>query len=346
MINNTNTTNQTSYFDLITNGTAYLNRAREVKPKGAEPFWSVTCAILRGTYPNIEYTYIDCIVRGKQAKEMIENTTFETINSNARVLAKVSIGDVYPDEYITASGPFAGKSMLTLKGRLINIADVQINTPTEPNCTYEHTTTGVAYLNYARQVTHSTNKPFWTISASALCGPSDNVEYRNVNTIVHSKETKQIIERISFDTINSDQRVIACVSLTNISANKYTPTKGKHIGKAFLSLKCKLSTITSVKIDGEQMLLDNQPMHQPQQTNVQYGHPQWPLQDTIYLDSQNQEELNAMHQRLIQLGYTQTEELSRNYKITTEQGSIWLTERLSAATSTPDEQHPKIAANQ
>ncbi|WP_350617546.1 DUF3577 domain-containing protein, partial [Pseudomonas sp. HY7a-MNA-CIBAN-0227] len=46
----TTQTNEAKFFDLHTTGIGYLNRIREVKPRGkGKPFMAVTVAALRGS---------------------------------------------------------------------------------------------------------------------------------------------------------------------------------------------------------------------------------------------------------------------------------------------------------
>ena len=58
------------YFDLYTTGIGYLNRIREVTPNDGTPFLSVTIGALRGSVDNVQHTYFECTVAGKQAQEI------------------------------------------------------------------------------------------------------------------------------------------------------------------------------------------------------------------------------------------------------------------------------------
>ncbi len=57
-------TQESKFFDLHTRGIGYLNRIREVTVRKGQPFMAVTVAALRGTSDDVEYTHIDCVVRG------------------------------------------------------------------------------------------------------------------------------------------------------------------------------------------------------------------------------------------------------------------------------------------
>ena len=64
-------TQESKFFDLHTRGIGYLNRIREVTVRKGQPFMAVTVAALRGTSDDVEYTYIDCVVRGAEAEKLI-----------------------------------------------------------------------------------------------------------------------------------------------------------------------------------------------------------------------------------------------------------------------------------
>lgn len=68
----TSHTNESKFFDLHTTGIGYLNRIREVKPRGkGKPFMAVANAALRGSSDEVEYSYIDCNVVGSEAEKLI-----------------------------------------------------------------------------------------------------------------------------------------------------------------------------------------------------------------------------------------------------------------------------------
>lgn len=64
-------TQESKFFDLHTRGIGYLNRIREVTVRKGQPFMAVTVAALRGTSDDVEYTHIDCVVRGAEAEKLI-----------------------------------------------------------------------------------------------------------------------------------------------------------------------------------------------------------------------------------------------------------------------------------
>lgn len=125
--------NQNNYFDLITTGFGYINRARLVKPKKGDPFYAMTIAALRGDEG--ETTYIDCKVVGTEAIKLCEAQNIEQFDFSAKGTDKgtitFSIGDLYLDEFTYSSdhrdASKAGTKGVNLKGRLLKIKYLKIN---------------------------------------------------------------------------------------------------------------------------------------------------------------------------------------------------------------------------
>jgi len=91
----TNQSNEAKFFDLHTTGIGYLNRIREVKPRGkGKPFMAVTVAALRGSMDDAEYSYIDCNVVGAEAEKLIVAAK-QPLKPERRVLVSFRIGDIW-----------------------------------------------------------------------------------------------------------------------------------------------------------------------------------------------------------------------------------------------------------
>ncbi len=118
--------NNTKYFDLHTRGIGYLNRIREVSPRKGEPFMAVTVAALRGTDSDVEYTYIDCIVRGEEAEKLIRRCQAAS-EAGKKIIASFTIGDIYPETFTYTSGKKKGETAATLKGRLLRLGFIKID---------------------------------------------------------------------------------------------------------------------------------------------------------------------------------------------------------------------------
>jgi hypothetical protein len=122
-----NQANESQYFDLHTTGIGYLNRIREVKPKGrgAKPFLAVTVAALCGSKEAVEYRYIDCNVVGAEAEKLVRRC-IEAETANKKVLVSFRIGDCWADPFTYSSGPKQGQHGASLKGRLLYIGWIKV----------------------------------------------------------------------------------------------------------------------------------------------------------------------------------------------------------------------------
>ena len=123
----TTQTNETKFFDLHTTGIGYLNRIREVKPRGkGKPFMAVTVAALRGSSNDTEYSYIDCNVVGAEAEKLIRRSQ-AAVDAGKKVLVSFRIGDIWTDCFIYEKGDKKGQPGASLKGRLLFIGWIKVD---------------------------------------------------------------------------------------------------------------------------------------------------------------------------------------------------------------------------
>lgn len=123
----TSHTNESKFFDLHTTGIGYLNRIREVKPRGkGKPFMAVTIAALRGSSDEVEYSYIDCNVVGTEA-EMLIRRCQEAVEAGKKVIASFRIGDIWTDAFTYEKGNKQGQPGASLKGRLLFIGWIKVD---------------------------------------------------------------------------------------------------------------------------------------------------------------------------------------------------------------------------
>ncbi len=116
-----NSNNQAqTYFDIHTEGVAYLNRARVVKPKKGDSFYAITLAALSGETGDLNYTYIDCRVVGSEAKKYFEALK-SSIDADNTVLVGFVVGDIYADAFMYEKGEKQGQPGASIKGRLLRI---------------------------------------------------------------------------------------------------------------------------------------------------------------------------------------------------------------------------------
>lgn len=120
-------TNETKFFDLHTTGIGYLNRIREVKPRGkGKPFMAVAVAALRGSTDAVEYSYIDCNVVGAEAEKLVRRCQ-EAVVAGKKVLVSFRIGDIWTDAFTYEKGDKKGQPGASLKGRLLFIGWIKVN---------------------------------------------------------------------------------------------------------------------------------------------------------------------------------------------------------------------------
>jgi hypothetical protein len=120
-------TNETSYFNIITSGYAYLNKARVVPVSKGQPYLAVTAALLEGPFEDVNYQYFDLTIKGELANQLIEKYMNEINDRDTKVLASIEIGSMYIKSFIYERGPKAGQPGATAKGRLIKISHIKIN---------------------------------------------------------------------------------------------------------------------------------------------------------------------------------------------------------------------------
>lgn len=119
-------TQETKYFDLHTRGIGYLNRIREVTIRKGQPFMAVTVAALRGSCDEIEYSYIDCVVRGAEAEKLVRRCQ-QACDAGKKILVSFTIGDIYPETFMYQSGAKKGETGVSLKGRLLRLGFIKID---------------------------------------------------------------------------------------------------------------------------------------------------------------------------------------------------------------------------
>ena len=115
------------YFNVITTGYAYLNRARIIEPEGADAYLAVTAAMLEGNKDKPRYQYIDLIVRGDDNVELIKKYFNEIESKDVKTLAAINIGSLKVKSFTFERGEKKGKPGATLKGVLIKITHMKVD---------------------------------------------------------------------------------------------------------------------------------------------------------------------------------------------------------------------------
>lgn len=118
------------YFNLHVDGCGYLQRARVITPRKGKAFLAVTVVALTGDATNPDKRFIDCIVRGDQARLLVEQYE-DVINHRERsVFVTFRAGDLRAEAYLRerdGNGKKAGEPDATLKGRLLWIGLLKLD---------------------------------------------------------------------------------------------------------------------------------------------------------------------------------------------------------------------------
>jgi len=146
---------------------------------------------------------------------------------------------------------------------------IENNTAIQKATHFDLHTTGVGYLNRAREVKPQTGKkfkPFWSVGISALRGNIDEVEYSRIDTIIVGSEACELIKQYKEDINQQNSRVLCGFKVGDIYADPYQTTQGEHRAV----IKGRLLAINWIKIDGEMVYKAEkpQPEAQKQETSV------------------------------------------------------------------------------
>jgi len=119
-------TNQSSFFNLHVEGVGYLNRVRTVKPKKGQEFLACTVSAMRGSTDDIGYTRFDCRVSGAEAQKIVKLLEPDVADEKS-VLIGFKIADIYPELFTFEKGDKKGQAGVSIKGRLLRVKFAKVN---------------------------------------------------------------------------------------------------------------------------------------------------------------------------------------------------------------------------
>lgn len=124
----TTASTETHYFNLHTTGFGYLNRIRDVQPKGrkGDAFLACSIAALFGASDEPSYCNYDVRVSGADAQHLVRKC-IPAVKAGKKVLIGFRIGDGYPEAFTFQSGPRQGEQGLSIKGRLLFVTWIKID---------------------------------------------------------------------------------------------------------------------------------------------------------------------------------------------------------------------------
>jgi hypothetical protein len=119
-------TNQSSFFNLHVEGVGYLNRVRTVKPKKGQEFLACTVSAMRGSTDDIGYTRFDCRVSGTEAQKIVRRLESD-VAAERTVIIGFKIADIYPELFTFEKGEKKGQPGVSIKGRLLRVKFAKVN---------------------------------------------------------------------------------------------------------------------------------------------------------------------------------------------------------------------------
>lgn len=163
-----NTTDKT-FFNSNLTGFAWLQRAREITPKKGNPYLGVTLAIQQGTKDDGNTLYVDTIVVGAEAKQLVKKYMEQINNRDVRAGARIVASDMYVDPFIYQEGHAkAGQAGASLKGRLLKLASFKLNGELVPELVYPTVTFDSEYWPLTVNVSLEGDDPDCQIKAAKL----------------------------------------------------------------------------------------------------------------------------------------------------------------------------------
>lgn len=243
--------NEKSFFNILTKGTAYLQRVRLVPVKNGrknQSFLACTVAALIGPAADPTYRYFDVRVSGAAAKKLVEGY-IGVDDPKKQPLVRFRLGDLWVDPFIRPKGKRQGEAAASLKARLLK---VELLDPSELDLVenFELITQGIGYLKRPEEVTPANSDAFLGCTLAALCGAVDEPDYRYIDTVVTTTDAQHLVRRC-IQAVSEEKKVLVSFRLNDMKAEPYIRTKGEHAGEAGANLKSKLIHIGSIKIDGQ-----------------------------------------------------------------------------------------------
>ena len=130
-----NTNPSGAAYNVVTNGFGFINRIREVAPKGAEPYLACDLALMEGVATDGDYSKVSCvrmsaIVKGGEARRLIRarftGPDGRVDSPRESVVAAVSCGGLVPHLFTYQKGERAGEQGVSLRTSLLSITWMKI----------------------------------------------------------------------------------------------------------------------------------------------------------------------------------------------------------------------------
>lgn len=118
-------------YNVITNGVGYINRIRKVQPEKGDPYLACDVALFQHVGDNIDYVRINCVIRGKQAKEIVwihfTSPEGEVVHpKDTVVVANMNLGGLSARTFVYKKGEKKGQTGISLRAALLSIKWLKI----------------------------------------------------------------------------------------------------------------------------------------------------------------------------------------------------------------------------
>jgi len=112
-------------------------------------------------------------------------------------------------------------------------------------------TTGVAYVNRAREVALENGNPYLACSLAALNGPKQKVKYRYIDCSVVGDKAQELIRKYMAIIKDENRKVLCGFKIGDLWVDTFIFQKGPKQGQPGFSLKGRLLVLEWIKVDGE-----------------------------------------------------------------------------------------------
>ena len=118
-------------------------------------------------------------------------------------------------------------------------------------------TTGIGYLNRAREVTPEQGTPFLAVTIAAIHGSVSDVQHTYFECGVYGEQAQNIVRELQ-PAVEGESKVLIGFTLSNLKADSFTFTKGDKAGQTGVNLKARLIKIAWAKVDGQKVSIQQQ----------------------------------------------------------------------------------------
>ena len=115
-------------------------------------------------------------------------------------------------------------------------------------------TTGIGYLNRAREVTPEDGTPFLAVTIAAIHGKVTDVQHTYFECGVYGEQAQNIVRDLK-PAVDGDSKVLIGFTLSDLRADAFIFRKGDKAGQPGVNLKARLIKIAWAKVDGEKVAI-------------------------------------------------------------------------------------------